>query len=397
MPSTQDMKIIVLIVLFISTFFFSMIPLMCLSVMRRRGADNAGRRKTFDAVISVLSCYAAGVFLSTCLLDLFPDVQEKLSNYMNKSNLLTAYPVAEFIMTCGMFLILIIEQIVLTFHGDDDHFDDREPLLSGEDDEGAESSSPQRARPSGQRTNTRVSFSNDREFPDNERTLPDSERTSEYTQQGVGGEEWDAPVCSAEEHHYTGRGPADDDAQSAVYQDPNSHSAVRSLLLLTALSLHSVFEGLAVGLQGTASQVLQIFAALALHKSIIAFSLGINLSQSRLSLAAIIRSNLLFSITSPLGIGIGIAIMDLTAADSKPALLVNIILQGLACGTFLYIVFFEVLPHEFNSNKTYPSRLLKVLFLVLGYATVAGLLFIHPSVVRPICQKGAQPLGPGIF
>jgi len=54
--------------------------------------------------------------------------------------------------------------------------------------------------------------------------------------------------------------------------------------------------------------------------------------------------------------------------------LVNGILQGLACGTFLYVTFFEVLPHEFNKPK---DRLLKLLFVIVGFAFVNGVLFLE--------------------
>jgi len=45
--------------------------------------------------------------------------------------------------------------------------------------------------------------------------------------------------------------------------------------------------------------------------------------------------------------------------------------QGIAGGTFLYITFFEVLPSELNVPK---NRLLKVLFVILGFAVFSALL-----------------------
>ncbi len=165
-----------------------------------------------------------------------------------------------------------------------------------------------------------------------------------------------------------------------LYLDLSSHSVVRAIILLVALSLHSIFEGLAIGLQATRNDVIQISVALLLHKCLIAFSLGVNLVQSKLSMGTIVKGNLIFSIMSPVGIGIGIAIMDFTA-DSVTTTLVNGILQSFACGTFLYIVFFEILPHELNSVGHYPNRMLKVLCLIVGYSTVALLLFLNPDIV----------------
>ena len=51
----------------------------------------------------------------------------------------------------------------------------------------------------------------------------------------------------------------------------------------------------------------------------------------------------------------------------------NGVLQGVAGGTFLYITFFEVLPQEMKLPK---KRLLKVFFVMLGFASISGLLFI---------------------
>lgn len=89
--------------------------------------------------------------------------------------------------------------------------------------------------------------------------------------------------------------------------------------------------------------------AVGLHKAVIAFGLGLNLAQSRLSLWAIIRSNIIFTLASPVGMAIGMGIEDF--GHSVDESVVNAVLQGLACGTFFYVTFFEVLPHELNQGK----------------------------------------------
>ena len=45
----------------------------------------------------------------------------------------------------------------------------------------------------------------------------------------------------------------------------------------SALSLHAVFEGLAVGLEETTAGVWTLFAAIASHKFVIAFCMGVEL------------------------------------------------------------------------------------------------------------------------
>jgi zinc transporter ZupT len=44
---------------------------------------------------------------------------------------------------------------------------------------------------------------------------------------------------------------------------------VRAVLLVFALSLHSIFEGLALGLEPTSAQAMQVFIALSIHKSLV--------------------------------------------------------------------------------------------------------------------------------
>ena len=82
--------------------------------------------------------------------------------------------------------------------------------------------------------------------------------------------------------------------------------------------------------------------------------------------------------TSPVGIAIGIAVVHFSPSK-QTANFVDGILEGMACGTFLYVVFFEILPHEFMTRRKYPNRMLKVLFLIVGYSTVVVLLFLQPD------------------
>ena len=149
------------------------------------------------------------------------------------------------------------------------------------------------------------------------------------------------------------------------------HSTIRSLILLIALSFHSIFEGLAIGLQQDLGQLISLFIAVIAHKAIMAFSLGLTLAQATLSAKQYVMSIMVFSLASPFGMGIGILLADMD--HSLAADVANGILQGIAGGTFLYITFFEVLPHEFNEPK---HRMLKLVSMLVGYSCICGLLFV---------------------
>lgn len=156
-----------------------------------------------------------------------------------------------------------------------------------------------------------------------------------------------------------------------VHVDFNAHSAIRCFVLLLALSLHSVFEGLAVGLQEGSTQALEICLALLIHKGAIAFSLSFKLLQSRLRARAVAGCLILFSIMSPLGIGLGVVLTEAPVVVLHG--LSRSVLEGLAAGTFVYITFLEILPHELSSSE---QRILKVIVLLAGFAVVTGILFI---------------------
>ena len=51
---------------------------------------------------------------------------------------------------------------------------------------------------------------------------------------------------------------------------------------------------------------------------------------------------------------------------------VLLFLQAFASGTFVYVIFIEIIPHEFISAKS-EKRLIKLSCLALGFAGMAGL------------------------
>lgn len=104
----------------------------------------------------------------------------------------TSFPLPEFIMAAGFFTVLILERIVLNCREMRGAQEERAPLI-----------------------------------PDNRNAHGHSHGTS--------------PDLESSGHH--------------VHVDLQAHSPFRSFMLFLSLSLHSVFEGLAIGLQSTDSKV----------------------------------------------------------------------------------------------------------------------------------------------
>ena len=322
----------------------------------------------YKFVFSCLSCFSAGVFLATCLLDLFPDVQEKLSDVLIIMNVQTNFPVPEFVMSFGLFVILIVEQIVLSSKEKNfSHKSVKRPLLADRQEKCIDSDA--------------ISFKSDLTISGIE---DDIIRVNQRIS-AIGSTVGSINDSDSEKESLVNTEDGSTH-QHGWNQSEHSQSVLRSLLLLLALSLHSVFEGLAVGLERKTSSVLTITIALVLHKCVLSMSLGANLIRSKLSYCNIIRSVLFFSLTAPIGIGVGLLIVDLW--DSKYSSLTQGLLQGIACGTFLYVTFFEIFPSEFNKKG---DRLCKLLFVLIGFSTVSIILFFHnesPSPIHPCSKNG---------
>lgn len=115
---------------------------------------------------------------------------------------------------------------------------------------------------------------------------------------------------------------------------------------------------------------LQLTGAIIIHKIIIAFSLGLTLSQCDIKLWKSSLCGFIFAAASPLGIAIGLLL------ESNTGSLLIGSLQGMAAGTFLYVTFLELLPHEFRSGH---MHLPKLLSLILGFATITAVIFFFPD------------------
>ena len=121
MLTVQAAKAVVVRVLFVITFVLGLLPIGLMVAMQRRiagGAVDRNQQKKMDTyrrILSFLSCFAAGVFLATCFLVLLPTVRKKIAIVLSSMADVTGFPLAEFITLVGLFLILIIEQVVLLF------------------------------------------------------------------------------------------------------------------------------------------------------------------------------------------------------------------------------------------------------------------------------------------
>ncbi|OQR70473.1 zinc/iron transporter-like [Tropilaelaps mercedesae] len=166
------------------------------------------------------------------------------------------------------------------------------------------------------------------------------------------------------------------------------------VLIVVALSFHSVFEGLSLGLQSSASKTWIMLLAIALHKLVISFVLGFELCTSGVKKVSV-RSGLsqffvvthvnedvsslksavlvyvvIFSVMSPFGAFMGI----MTQHHFEETLVVTV-LNGIAAGTLLYVTFFEVLQKQKNLSL---HGMFQLTAVILGFSLMLALELMLP-------------------
>lgn len=296
-PVGLEVKLGALVLLLLLTLICSLVP-VC--VLRRSGANHEASASGQKA-LSLVSCFAGGVFLATCLLDLLPDYLAAIDEALEALHVTLQFPLQEFILAMGFFLVLVMEQITLAYK---------------------EQSSPP--------------------HPEETRALLGT-------------------VNGGPQHWHDG--PEIPQASGTAA----APSALRACVLVFSLALHSVFEGLAVGLQRDRARAMELCLALLLHKGILAVSLSLRLLRAQV----VAGCGILFSCMTPLGIGLGAALAESAGPLHQ---LAQSVLEGMAAGTFLYITFLEILPQELATSE---QRILKVILLLAGFALLTGLLFVQ--------------------
>ena len=139
-----------------------------------------------------------------------------------------------------------------------------------------------------------------------------------------------------------------------------------SILLLTALSIHSLFAGMAFGLASTQAAAIDMFIALISHKWSEVLMVGISFVNARIEFKRAFFLILYLSFVTPLGVLIGYLISGLNS-------MIVGVFTAISAGTFIYIATTEIIVEEFSIKKL---KTVKFIFLLLGivFVVLIGLL-----------------------
>ena len=151
-----------------------------------------------------------------------------------------------------------------------------------------------------------------------------------------------------------------------------------------ALSLHAIFEGVAVGLSSSVSFVWSLFIAIAAHKFVIAFCVGMQFATSGVKpLVTLIYMSTFASIT-PIGIGIGIALTETTTSETDIQSAAVTVLQ---VRKHVFLLLYSLTPMLFCSSDS----------LTLVYWFFFHLLLTLAHFLLLLCSCSLEVILPALF
>lgn len=397
-------KILVLTLLGVFRLFFGLVPLKITKKLKLWGESGVShrlvnqRRQRVDVAISFCLSFGGGVLLATCFIHMIPEVRESLEAVKRSGSSVishnTSFPFAEFITCCGFFIVYVIEEVV---HRVFLHSGHKEPcvrpasrcfptaeteFIKTEENTGdqfnfmSESDVPLPAKSRPRTGGKIVPTSSQVLLVASSLSLEPSGKDSgvfpvpqHSTLISVAGKvncyPCDLKAKSAVLHHHHAGFSTDSLSQESMV------GSLRRFLVVVALSFHSVFEGLAIGIQQTQRDVWFLFTAVSVHACAILFCIGLELVTSGVRVINLMLYIVTLALVSPLGVAIGILVTVKSSTEAPTQDLAVAVLQGIAGGTILYITFFEVLGRE--KRKQTGCGIMRLAFILLGFSVMVAL------------------------
>ena len=110
MASLVVLQSLLLVVFFAIPLIFGLLPWKFTSLLRSSSSQSG----TTASILSFMNCFSGGVFLGTVFLHLLPEVVEGFEEMWEMRKKEVEFPVAYFIVMCGLFLVLFLESTILT-------------------------------------------------------------------------------------------------------------------------------------------------------------------------------------------------------------------------------------------------------------------------------------------
>lgn len=326
---------------------------------------NEKRHQQVQCALAMCQSFGGGVLFATCLLHMMPEVHESVEELKNYTETETDYPFSQLIVCLGFLLIYFVEEasnwLISKVPQD--------PVACG----------PKITTPNSNKVSPQVEESEDSktnifiiEDTTDEKILSDKVSVNSMVEveneKNLKKMQEDDSMPEIEE-------PEEIDEVIQEHVKTKQH-LFRGVVVILALCLHAILEGLAIGLQNSMSNIWYLFTAVSIHSATIMFYVGFELLLARTKKLTIFIHIIVLSVASPLGITLGLLITLNYNMNTKAKSAAVVFLEGLSAGTVLYITFFEVLNRE-KERRVFRMR--RAVCIVSGFILMALLQCVDIS------------------
>ncbi|XP_052200691.1 zinc transporter 1-like [Diospyros lotus] len=173
--------------------------------------------------------------------------------------------------------------------------------------------------------------------------------------------------------HGHAHGPAFGLQEGSASSDLLRHRVISQVLEL-GIVVHSVIIGISLGASESPKTIKPLVAALTFHQFFEGMGLGGCISQAKFKRRAVTLMAVFFSLTTPIGIGIGMAISSKYKEDSSNALILEGIFNAASAGILIYMALVDLLAADFMNPRVQNNLKLHLasnLSLLLGAGCMA--------------------------
>ncbi|XP_010275878.1 PREDICTED: zinc transporter 5-like [Nelumbo nucifera] len=252
-------------------------------------------------IFFMIKAFAAGVILATGFIHILPDAFEKLTSPCLKGKVWENFPFTGFVAMMSGIITLMVDTIATSYF-QRLHFNKSQPLS---------------------------------------------------VDQETGGEH--AGHLHVHTHATHGHSHGSDSSSSELLR----HRIISQVLEL-GIVVHSVIIGISLGASESPSTIRPLVAALTFHQFFEGIGLGGCITQARFKRRAVVVMTLFFSLTTPVGIAVGLGITNIYDENTSTALSVEGVLDSAAAGILIYMALVDLLAADFMNPRMQSNGRLQI-------------------------------------
>lgn len=290
MDSVDLAKVISMVVLFLGTLVLGLFPIWIVRRMKVK-SDNKEMSRGIKNVLSGMLCFGAGVLMATALTHLLPELHEGFKELQTNGTIKSTLPMAEIIFSAGFFLVYLLEELVHVIIHRRSHRHEK-PEVTIHQTVGISVVQPSELE-DGESCNQKTICQSNCDSGDSDSSGPSTISGSDQAivdNVSITKNRTASVVVHHHDHHHH------------VMEDGNrSLPSIQGLIIIMGLSLHEILEGVAIGLEESEGDVWSLFAAVATHKFVITFCVGMDMASNGVKTSLQISYMIVLSLVSSVG------------------------------------------------------------------------------------------------